>query len=51
MTATTMELGMSSPSSWQGGHPQVDGPGHGLPEPAPVVPHQIIRAFPELAGE
>ena len=29
----------------------VDGPGHGLPEPAPVVPHRIIRAFPELVGE
>jgi putative hydrolase of the HAD superfamily len=29
----------------------VDGPGHGLPEPAPVVPHRIIRAFPELVGD
>jgi putative hydrolase of the HAD superfamily len=28
----------------------VDGPGHGLPPSADVVPHRIIRAFPELLG-
>jgi len=26
----------------------VDGPGQGLPQTADVVPHRIIRAFPEL---
>jgi putative hydrolase of the HAD superfamily len=26
----------------------VDGRGRGLPHPAPVLPHRIIRAFPEL---
>jgi len=29
----------------------VDGPGAGLPESAPVIPDQIIRAFPELVPE
>jgi putative hydrolase of the HAD superfamily len=29
----------------------VDAPGQGLPEPSPVVPHRIIRAFPELVPE
>jgi len=29
----------------------VDGPGQGLPDPAPVVPHRIIRAFPELIAD
>jgi len=29
----------------------VDGPGHGLPAGAGVVPHRIIRTFPELLEE
>ena len=29
----------------------VDGHGHGLPESSPVVPHRIIRAFPELLAD
>ena len=29
----------------------VDGSGQGLPESSPVVPHRIIRTFPELVGE
>ncbi len=29
----------------------VDAPGHGLPASEPVVPHRIIRAFPELVAE
>jgi putative hydrolase of the HAD superfamily len=29
----------------------VDGPGHGLPSGSPVVPHRIIRNFPELLDE
>jgi putative hydrolase of the HAD superfamily len=29
----------------------VDALGQGLPEPAPVVPHRIIRRFPELLAE
>jgi putative hydrolase of the HAD superfamily len=29
----------------------VDAPGQGLPVPAAVVPHRIIRAFPELVGD
>lgn len=41
---------------WDVGAPQrlgvrgvwVDGVGEGLPSPSPVVPHRIIRAFPEL---
>jgi putative hydrolase of the HAD superfamily len=44
---------------WDVGAPQrlglygvwVDGPGAGLPDPCAVVPHRIIRAFPELVGE
>jgi putative hydrolase of the HAD superfamily len=26
----------------------VDGPGQGLPKDADVVPHRVIRVFPEL---
>jgi putative hydrolase of the HAD superfamily len=29
----------------------VDAPGRGLPEPSPVVPHRIVRAFTELVPE
>ena len=44
---------------WDVGAPQrlgvvgvwVDGAGTGLPEPCAVVPHRIIRAFPELLGD
>jgi len=44
---------------WDVGAPQrlglcgvwVDGPGAGLPDACAVVPHRIIRAFPELVGE
>ena len=44
---------------WDVGAPQrlgvtgiwVDGAGAGLPDQSAVVPHRIIRAFPELAGD
>jgi putative hydrolase of the HAD superfamily len=29
----------------------VDGPGAGLPDPCEIVPHRVIRAFPELLAD
>ena len=51
MVGDNLEWDVAAPQRLGLGGIWVDGPGQGLPVSSPVVPHRIIRTFPELIGD